>query len=75
MTNLSDEVSLGSSGLYFITRKNRTDRISAQLEDEVGCLQYTKTHTVQTQRCPQFIQSLKLHVFSHLKNSPLYKTF
>lgn len=38
ITNLSDETSLGLSTLYFITRKNKTDKISAQLDEDVGCL-------------------------------------
>ena len=39
MTNRSADTSLGLSILYFITLKKRVDKISAQLDDEVGCLQ------------------------------------
>jgi len=38
MTKRSDETSLGTSGIYFMVRKNKTARISAQLDDEVGWL-------------------------------------
>ena len=42
--NRSEERSRGSSTLYFIVRKNKTAKISAQLDADVGCLQFKKYH-------------------------------
>ena len=47
ITKRSEDGSLGSEGLYRITRKNNTDRISAQLDEDVGCLNNNNQKLIQ----------------------------